>query len=161
RKGADLVLVMTAEEVVTSLADELSSYRDLPQSWYQIQTKYRDEPRPKAGLMRVREFTMKDSYSFDLDAAGLDKSFTAHHQAYTQIFERLAIPAIPVAASSGAMGGSGSTEFMCPSDIGEDDIVYSRECGYAANREKATSRLPAADPAADAARALAAPERFD
>jgi prolyl-tRNA synthetase len=161
RKGADLVLVMTAEEIVTTLADELSSYRELPQMWYQIHTKYRDEPRPKAGLMRVREFTMKDSYSFDLDAAGLDSSFDAHYEAYTRIFERLGIPAIPVAASSGAMGGSGSTEFMSPSEIGEDDIVYSRECGYAANREKATSRLPEADPAADAAKALAVPERFD
>jgi prolyl-tRNA synthetase len=161
RKGAELVLVMTAEEVVTTLAMELSSYRDLPQMWYQIQTKYRDEPRPKAGLMRVREFTMKDSYSFDLDAAGLDESFNAHHQAYTRIFERLGIPAIPVDASSGAMGGTGSTEFMCPSEIGEDDIVYSRECGYAANREKATSYLPEADLMADAALAKDAPEPFD
>jgi prolyl-tRNA synthetase len=161
RKAAELVLVMTAEEVVTTLAMELTSYRELPQMWYQVHTKYRDEPRPKAGLMRVREFTMKDSYSFDLDAAGLDKSFDAHYRAYTKIFERLGVPAIPVDASSGAMGGSGSTEFMCPSEIGEDDIVYSRECGYAANREKATSRLPESDPAADAARALAAPERFD
>jgi prolyl-tRNA synthetase len=163
RKDAELVLVMTAEEVVTSLATELSSYRDLPQMWYQINTKYRDEPRPKAGLMRVREFTMKDSYSFDLDPDGLDRSFDAHYQAYTRIFERLGVPAIPVDASSGAMGGTGSTEFMCPSEIGEDDIVYSpeSECGYAANREKATSRLPGADPAADAALALDAPERFD
>ena len=161
RKGADLVLVMTAEEVVTSLAAELSSYRQLPQSWYQIHTKYRDEPRPKAGLMRVREFTMKDSYSFDLDAEGLDKSFQAHRQAYIKIWERLGIPAIPVAASSGAMGGTGSTEFMCPSEIGEDDIVHCPSCGYAANREKATSRLPEADPEADAAEALDAPGRFD
>jgi prolyl-tRNA synthetase len=161
RKDAELVLVMTAEEVVTSLATELSSYRELPQIWYQIQTKYRDEPRPKAGLMRVREFTMKDSYSFDLDSDGLDRSFDAHHQAYTRIFERLGVPAIPVDASSGAMGGTGSTEFMCPSAIGEDDIVHSPECGYAANREKATSRLPQADSAADAALALDVPERFD
>jgi prolyl-tRNA synthetase len=161
RKGAELGLVMTAEEVVTSLAAELSSYRQLPQSWYQIHTKYRDEPRPKAGLMRLREFTMKDSYSFDVDAEGLDKSFDAHRQAYVRIFERLGIPAIPVAASSGAMGGTGSTEFMCPSEIGEDDIVHCPNCGYAANREKATSRLPAADPAADAAHAKDAPERFD
>ena len=161
RKGANLVLVMTAEEIVTTLASELTSYRELPQMWYQIHTKYRDEPRPKAGLMRVREFTMKDSYSFDLDAEGLDKSFDAHYLAYTRIFERLGIPAIPVDASSGAMGGSGSTEFMCRSDVGEDDIVYCRECGYAANREKATSRLPSVDPAADAALALDAPERFD
>jgi prolyl-tRNA synthetase len=161
RKDAELVLVMTAEEVVTSLAAELSSYRELPQMWYQIQTKYRDEPRPKAGLMRVREFTMKDSYSFDLDSAGLDTSFNAHYQAYTKIFERLGVPAIPVDASSGAMGGTGSTEFMCPSEIGEDDIVYCPACGYAANREKATTHLPEASPAADAALAKDAPERFD
>jgi prolyl-tRNA synthetase len=161
RKDAELVLVMTAEEVVTSLAGELSSYRQLPQMWYQIQTKYRDEPRPKAGLMRVREFTMKDSYSFDLDSEGLDKSFEAHYQAYTKIFERLGVPAIPVDASSGAMGGTGSTEFMCPSEIGEDDIVHCPACGYAANREKATTYLPEASPAADAALASGAPERFD
>jgi prolyl-tRNA synthetase len=161
RKGAELGLVMTAEEVVTSLAAELSSYRQLPQSWYQIHTKYRDEPRPKAGLMRTREFTMKDSYSFDVDAEGLDKSFSAHRQAYIKIWERLGIPAIPVAASSGAMGGTGSTEFMCPSEIGEDDIVHCTDCGYAANREKATSRLPEAEPAIDAAHVKDAPERFD
>src|SRR5258707_4161325 len=161
RKGQDMVLGMTHEEVVSTLATELSSYRDLPQLWYQFQTKFRDEPRPKAGLMRVREFTMKDSYSFDLDQAGLDKSFDLNHQAYTRVFERLSIPAIPVDASNGAMGGSGSTEFMWPAEIGEDDIVYSRECGYAANREKATSRLPQIDPSADAAAALPVPERFD
>jgi prolyl-tRNA synthetase len=161
RKSAELVLVMTAEEVVTSLATELSSYRDLPQMWYQIHTKYRDEPRPKAGLMRVREFTMKDSYSFDLDSDGLDKAFDAHYQAYTKIFERLGVPAIPVDASSGAMGGTGSTEFMCPSEIGEDDIVHCPSCGYAANREKATTHLPEASTAADAALAKDVPERFD
>jgi prolyl-tRNA synthetase len=161
RKDAELVLVMTAEEVVTSLATELSSYRELPQMWYQIQTKYRDEPRPKAGLMRVREFTMKDSYSFDLDSEGLDKSFDAHYQAYTKIFERLGVPAIPVDASSGAMGGTGSTEFMCPSQIGEDEIVHCPACGYAANREKATTHLPEASPAADAALARDVPERSD
>jgi len=161
RKDAELVLVMTAEEVVTSLATELSSYRDLPHMWYQINTKYRDEPRPKAGLMRVREFTMKDSYSFDLDSDGLDKAFDAHYQAYTKIFERLGVPAIPVDASSGAMGGTGSTEFMCPAEIGEDDIVHCPACGYAANREKATTHLPEASPAADAALARDVPERFD
>ena len=95
------------------------------------------------------------------DAAGLDRSFDAHYQAYTRIFDRLGIPAIPVDASSGAMGGSGSTEFMCPSEIGEDDIVHCRSCGYAANREKGTSSLPEISPAADAALALDAPERFD
>ncbi|MCW2934837.1 MAG: prolyl-tRNA synthetase, partial [Actinomycetia bacterium] len=161
RKGADLVLGMTAEEIVTTLAAELDSYRELPQAWYQIHTKYRDEPRPKAGLMRVREFTMKDSYSFDLDAAGLDKSFDAHFGAYVRIFERLGIPAIPVQASNGTMGGSDSVEFVCPSEVGEDDIVHCPACNYAANREKATTRRPEGDPAADAALALGAPARFD
>ena len=116
-------------------------------SWYQFQTKMRDEPRPKAGLMRTREFTMKDSYSFDLDAEGLDRSFEAHHRAYVRAFERIGIPAIPVEASNGAMGGSGSTEFVCPSETGEDDIVYCPECGYAANSEAAVSVLAAARPA--------------
>jgi len=161
RKGAALALGMTHEEVVTSLAAELSSYRELPQSWYQFQTKMRDEPRPKAGLMRTREFTMKDSYSFDLDAAGLDVSFDAHRTAYIRAFKRLGIPAIPVEASNGAMGGSGSTEFVCPAESGEDDIVYCPECGYAANSEAAVSALAPADPATDAARALESPERFD
>jgi len=161
RRGADLALGMTHEEIISTLATELESYRELPQLWYQFQTKLRDEPRPKAGLLRTREFTMKDSYSFDLDAAGLDKSFDAHRTAYLRAFERIGIPAIPVAASNGAMGGSGSTEFICPSDTGEDDIVHCPECGYAANSEAAVSALAAVDPAADAARALAAPQRFD
>jgi prolyl-tRNA synthetase len=161
RKGAELVLSMTSEEVITLLAGELSSYRELPQMWYQFQTKLRDEPRPKAGLMRTREFTMKDSYSFDLDTDGLDRSFDAHRGAYIRAYERLGIPAIPVEASNGAMGGSGSTEFICPSDTGEDDIAYSPECGYAANIEAAVSALAPVDPAADAAAARDAPERFD
>jgi len=161
RKGADLALGMTHEEVVSTLATELNSYKELPQMWYQFQTKLRDEPRPKAGLMRTREFTMKDSYSFDLDAAGLDKSFDAHHAAYVRAFTRIGIPAIPVEASNGSMGGSGSTEFVCPSETGEDDIVYSPECGYAANAEAAVSALLPIDPAADKARALDKPERFD
>jgi prolyl-tRNA synthetase len=161
RKGADMALGMTHEEIVSTLATELSSYRELPQMWYQFQTKLRDEARPKAGLMRTREFTMKDSYSFDLDAAGLDRSFEAHRGAYIRAFERLGIPAIPVAASNGTMGGSDSTEFVCPSDTGEDDIILCPDCGYAANREKATSTLVPVDPAADATRALDVPERFD
>jgi prolyl-tRNA synthetase len=161
RKGAALALGMTHEEVVSTLAAELNSYRELPQMWYQFQTKLRDEPRPKAGLMRTREFTMKDSYSFDLDAAGLDKSFSAHQAAYARAFERIGIPAIPVAASNGAMGGSGSTEFICPSETGEDDIIYSPECGYAANIEAAVSALEPVDAAADAAAGLDAPLRFD
>jgi prolyl-tRNA synthetase len=161
RKGADLALGMTHEEIVSTLATELSSYRELPQMWYQFQTKLRDEPRPKAGLMRTREFTMKDSYSFDLDAAGLDKSFSLHRDAYIRSFERLGIPAIPVNASNGSMGGSGSTEFVCPAETGEDDIVHCPECGYAANVEAAVSALAAVDAALDAATALDAPARFD
>ncbi|MET7299406.1 proline--tRNA ligase [Embleya sp. NPDC005575] len=157
RKGSDLALGMTHEEIFTTLAHELSSYRDLPQTWYQFQTKFRDEPRPKSGLIRVREFTMKDSYSFDLDAEGLDRSFEAHRQAYVRIFQRLGIPAIAVQASSGTMGGSGSTEFMCPSAAGEDLVVHCPKCDYAANVEKATSRLAAIEDGAG----LDAPERFD
>jgi prolyl-tRNA synthetase family II len=144
RKGAELVLAMTHEEVVTTLATELSSYRQLPQSWYHIQTKFRDEPRPRSGLIRTREFTMKDSYSFDVDDAGLDASFEAHRGAYQRIFARLGIPATGVEASSGIMGGSDSVEFVCPSDAGEDLIARcgDADCGYAANLEKATSALP-------------------
>ena len=144
RKGAELVLAMTHEEVVTTLATELSSYRQLPQSWYHIQTKFRDEPRPRSGLIRTREFTMKDSYSFDIDEAGLDASFEAHRGAYQRIFARLGIPATEVEASSGIMGGSDSVEFVCPSDAGEDLVARcgDADCGYAANLEKATSALP-------------------
>jgi prolyl-tRNA synthetase len=157
RKGAEMVLAMTNEEAFTGLAVELSSYRDLPQYWYQIQTKFRDEPRPKSGLLRVREFTMKDCYSFDLDEAGLDESFERHRGAYERIFARLGIPAIAVEASSGNMGGSDSIEFMCPADAGEDLVAHCGDCGYAANLEKATSALPPVEdePGPDA------PERLD
>ena len=141
RKDADVVLGMTHEEIFTTLAAELSSYRELPQFWYQFQLKFRDEPRPKSGLIRVREFTMKDSYSFDIDEAGLDKSFEAHRTAYQRIFARLGIPAIPVEASSGNMGGSDSVEFMCPTPAGEDLVARCLDCDYAANLEKATSAL--------------------
>jgi prolyl-tRNA synthetase family II len=148
RKGAELVLGMTHEEIVATLALELASYRELPQSWYQFQTKFRDEPRPRSGLIRVREFTMKDSYSFDVDQAGLDASFDAHRTAYERIFARLGIPAIPVEASNGTMGGTDSIEFMCPSSAGEDWVATCPNCGYGANLEKATSQLPAiSDPA--------------
>jgi prolyl-tRNA synthetase family II len=146
RKGTEMVLGMTHEEIFTTLATELSSYRELPQFWYQFQTKFRDEPRPKSGLIRVREFTMKDSYSFDIDEAGLDQSFEAHRGAYERIFARLGIPAIAVEASSGNMGGSDSVEFMCPTPAGEDLVATCPDCGYAANLEKATSALaPVAD----------------
>jgi len=145
RKGAENALGMTEEEVFAHLATEITSYKALPQIWYQIHTKFRDEPRPKSGLLRVREFTMKDAYSMDLDQAGLDVAFDAHHGAYLKIFERMGLPAVPVDASSGAMGGSGSTEFMVPSPAGEDDVVICPTGDYAANVERATSALPAVD----------------
>jgi prolyl-tRNA synthetase len=157
RKGAEVVLGMTHEEIFATIGTELSSYRDLPQFWYQFQTKFRDEPRPKGGLLRVREFTMKDSYSFDVDEAGLDKSFELHRGAYERIFARLGIPAIPVEASSGNMGGSDSVEFMCPAEAGEDIVVRCPDCDYAANLEKATSALP---PVTDES-GPAAPQRLD
>jgi prolyl-tRNA synthetase len=160
RRGQLTVLGMTHEEIFATLAIELASYRELPQFWYQFQTKFRDEPRPKSGLIRVREFTMKDSYSFDIDQAGLDVSFDAHRSAYERIFARLGIPAFGVEASNGTMGGSDSVEFMCPSRAGEDVVAKCPDCGYAANLEKATSALAAIeDLAADAA--PAAPVRLD
>jgi prolyl-tRNA synthetase family II len=160
RRGQLTVLGMTHEEIFATLAIELASYRELPQFWYQFQTKFRDEPRPKSGLIRVREFTMKDSYSFDLDEAGLDVSFDAHRGAYERIFARLGIPAFGVEASNGTMGGSDSVEFMCPSKAGEDVVAKCPDCGYAANLEKAISALaPIEDLAADAA--PAAPVRLD
>jgi len=144
RKGADLCLGFTHEEIMTTIArGELRSYKQLPQIWYQIQTKFRDEPRPKSGLLRVRQFIMKDSYSFDLDAAGLDRSFELHDQAYQAIFTRCGLNFVSVEADSGAMGGSQSQEFMVYTDAGEDLIASCRVCGYAANLEKATSRLDA------------------
>ena len=142
RKDADQVLALSNEEVIATVALELSSYRDLPQMWYQIQTKFRDEPRPKSGLLRVREFDMKDSYSIDIDDEGLNKSFNLHHQAYERIFVRLGLHAIPVEASSGAMGGSDSVEFMVESPAGEDDVAVCNSCEYSANVERATSMIP-------------------
>ena len=144
RKEADLVLGFTHEEVFSTLATEMKSYKELPQLWYQIQTKFRDEPRPKSGVLRVREFTMKDSYSFNIDQDGLDIQFEAHRQAYLNIFRRIGTNPIPVEASSGLMGGSGSVEFMVLSDAGEDFVVTC-ECGYAANLERARSALPAVE----------------
>jgi prolyl-tRNA synthetase len=142
RKGADLCLGMTHEEIMTSIArSELRSYKQLPQIWYQIQNKFRDEPRPKAGLLRVRQFTMKDSYSFDMDEAGLDVSFKKHDEVYRKIFTRCGLKFVVVEADSGAMGGSQSQEFMVYTEAGEDLIASCPVCGYAANLEKATSRL--------------------
>ena len=143
RKGADLCLGMTHEEVFTAIArGELRSYKQLPQVWYQIQVKFRDEPRPKSGLLRVRQFIMKDAYSFDVDQAGLDKAFENQREAYKRIFDRCGLQYTIVAASSGAMGGSASSEFMVKTDAGEDLIATCSNCDYAANIEKATSRLP-------------------
>ncbi|HKU22791.1 MAG TPA: proline--tRNA ligase [Terriglobales bacterium] len=142
RKGADLCLGFTEEEVMTEIArKELRSYKQLPQIWYQIQSKFRDEPRPKSGLLRVRQFTMKDSYSFDLDAAGLDLSYKKHYDTYCRIFDRCGLRYMAVEAHSGAMGGSQSHEFVVYTDAGEDLIVSCPKCRYAANLEKATSRL--------------------
>ena len=141
RKGAELCLAMTHEEVMTSIArSELRSYKQLPQIWYQIQTKFRDEPRPKSGLLRVRQFIMKDAYSFDIDAAGLDVSYDKHDAAYRAIFTRCGLEFVAVDADSGAMGGSQSQEFMVYTEAGED-LIASSSSGYAANLEKATSKL--------------------
>jgi prolyl-tRNA synthetase len=146
RKGADLCLGFTAEEIMTDIArKELRSYKQLPQIWYQIQSKFRDEPRPKSGLLRVRQFMMKDSYSFDIDAAGLDVSYQKHHDAYCRIFDRCGLKYMIVEADSGAMGGTQSHEFMVRTPAGEDLIVSCEKCNYAANMEKATSKLAAVE----------------
>ena len=145
RKGMEHCLGMTHEEVIALLAAEVFSYRDLPQIWYQIQTKFRDEPRPKAGVLRVREFTMKDSYSLDVDQAGLDIAFNLHYQAYVAIFRWCGLQALDVVASSGAMGGSESVEFMVASPAGEDWIVTCDGCDHRANLERAVSVIPPVD----------------
>ena len=151
RKGTDLCLGMTEEEVMTSIAlKELRSYKQLPQIWYQIAPKFRDEPRPRSGLLRVRQFMMKDSYSFDIDAAGLDVSYKKHYEAYCRIFDRSGLKYVVVEADSGAMGGKESHEFMVRTRAGEDQIVSCDGCNYAANMEKATSKLwPEEDLAAE------------
>src|SRR5262249_55312359 len=147
RKGAALCLAMTHEENMTEIArKELRSYKQLPQIWYQIQTKFRDEPRPKSGLLRVRQFIMKDSYSFDIDPAGLDVSYQKHRETYQRIFDRCGLNYLVIEAHSGAMGGSQSEEFMVYTPAGEDQVVSCANCKYAANLEKAASRL---DPVAD------------
>ena len=144
RKGADMCLGMTEEEVMTSIAlKELRSYKQLPQIWYQIAPKFRDEPRPRSGLLRVRQFMMKDAYSFDIDAAGLDVSYKKHYETYCRIFDRCGLKYMVVEADSGAMGGKESHEFMVRTPAGEDQIVSCDGCNYAANMEKATSKLEA------------------
>jgi prolyl-tRNA synthetase len=146
RKNGDYCLGMTHEEVITDIArNHLNSYKQLPQVWYQIQSKFRDEPRPKSGLLRVRQFTMKDAYSFDIDDPGLDKSFEDQRRAYCRIFERCGLQYVIVEADSGAMGGSASNEFMVYTEAGEDLVASCPKCGYAANTEKARSRISAID----------------
>jgi prolyl-tRNA synthetase len=143
RKGADLCLGMTHEEVFTDIArKELRSYKQLPQVWYQIQTKFRDEPRPKSGLLRVRQFTMKDAYTFDVDFAGLDKAFEDQRRAYCRIYDRCGLQYVIVDADPGAMGGTASNEFMVYTNAGEDMVASCAKCGYAANTEKAQSCIP-------------------
>ncbi len=140
RKEHRLVIGPTHEEVVTELVRRsVQSYRDLPQLPYQIQNKFRDEPRPRGGLLRVREFIMKDLYSFDVDEAGLDESYRKMVQAYKNIYTRCGLPALMVEADSGAIGGKASHEFMLITETGEDEIIYCANCGYAANTEKAIS----------------------
>jgi prolyl-tRNA synthetase len=144
RKGNDFLLAPTHEELFTLLVKDLySSYKDLPLWIYQIQTKFRDETRPRAGLLRGREFVMKDSYSFDVDDAGLDASYEAHRQAYIRIFDRLGLDHVIVSAMSGAMGGSRSEEFLTPAVNGEDTYVRCTNCDYAANTEAV--RIPVPD----------------
>jgi prolyl-tRNA synthetase len=148
RKERDMVLAMTHEEVVADLCKtEIRSYRQLPQLVYHIQTKFRDDPRPRAGLIRVREFTMKDSYSLDVDEAGLDAQYRAHYQAYFNIFNRCGVPTIAVGSDVGMMGGSAAHEFMYLTPVGEDTLVLCRNCGYAANRQIARFAKKAAAPA--------------
>ena len=156
RKGADLALGMTHEEIFAYHAAELRSYKSTPQIWFQFQSKFRDEARPKSGVLRVREFTMKDSYSFDVDQAGLDHSFDQHFEAYRRIFKRLCFEIVAVEASSGLMGGNQSIEFMLKSDAGEDWVAHCDQCGYAANLEKAQSLAPEVEDGPG----LPSPEKF-
>ena len=144
-KNRPLVLAPTHEEVICQIAaNHVKSYRDLPQIWYQIQTKFRNEPRPRSGVLRTRQFTMKDSYSLDVSAEGLDRSYDLHAEAYRKIYTRSGLKFFVVGASSGAMGGTGSQEFMVESESGEDTCAVCDGCGYAANLEVATSNVPGA-----------------
>jgi prolyl-tRNA synthetase len=147
RAGRDMVLAMTHEEVVADLLhDIVQSYRQLPLVLYHFQTKFRDEPRARGGLIRVREFVMKDSYSCDADEEGLDRSYERHHKAYERIFRRLGVDAIAVASDVGMMGGSGAHEFMVLNEHGEDTLVLCDACGYAANQQVAAVRKPEVEP---------------
>jgi len=142
RKGKDIALAPTHEEIISLLArDFIKSYKNLPQIWYQLQTKFRDEPRPRGGILRVREFIMKDSYSFDRDFEGLQASYNLHREAYSKIFKRCGLDFIIVEASSGLMGGKKSEEFMVLADTGEDSVVMCPSCGYYANTEVAEGKV--------------------
>ncbi len=143
RKNREYLLSPTHEEIISEIARKnIHSYKDLPQIWYQVQTKFRDEPRPRGGLLRVREFLMKDSYSLDATWEGLDKSYELHREAYIRIFKRCGLKFIHLKASSGLMGGSQSEEFAIISDAGEDEVVICENCGYSANVEVAISKVP-------------------
>ena len=143
RSGHDMVLAMTHEEVVTDLARrEIQSYRQLPQLIYHIQTKFRDDPRPRAGLIRVREFTMLDSYSLDRDLAGLDQQYQAHYEAYFRIYNRCGLPVRPVGSDTGMMGGLEAHEYMYLTPAGEDTLLFCQSCDYAANRQVAAFSKP-------------------
>ncbi|HSH14505.1 MAG TPA: proline--tRNA ligase, partial [Verrucomicrobiae bacterium] len=157
RAKKEWVLGPTHEEVITTLAaNEINSYRQLPRNFYQIQLKFRDEIRPRFGLMRAKEFIMKDAYSFDVNDEAAMVSYQKMYDAYTRIFARCGLQAFPVEADTGVIGGSHSHEFMVPAETGENDVVYCEACGYAANIEKATSGL-----AKTAPREMgAAPEKF-
>src|SRR5215213_8015675 len=147
RGERDMVLAMTHEEVVADLLrDVVKSYRQLPMIVYHFQTKFRDEPRSRGGLIRVREFVMKDSYSCDRDEAGLDAAYGAHHAAYERIFERFGLDAIVVGADVGIMGGTGAHEFMVLNDFGEDTLVLCDSCGFADNQQIAIVGKPDAEP---------------
>ena len=140
----DMVLAMTHEEVVSDLVRGLiRSYRQLPALIYHLQTKWRDDPRPRAGLIRVREFTMLDSYSLDADWAGLDAQYQAHYDAYFRIFNRCGVPAVAVLSDTGMMGGKMAHEYMYLSPIGEDTLLFCDSCGFSANRQVARARKPA------------------
>ena len=157
RRGRPMVIAPTHEEVITNVVKaNVQSYRDLPVILYQMQTKFRDEPRPRAGLVRVREFTMKDAYSFDADEAGLDASYQTMAQAYRNVFRRCRVPVLLAEADSGAIGGKDSHEFLLPTPSGEDTVITCPACGYTANAEKAAAVYPDVSPAP--APGLASPE---
>jgi prolyl-tRNA synthetase len=160
RGGRDMCLAMTHEETMTWLAaHDIRSYRELPQIWYQLQTKLRDEARPKSGVLRTREFTMKDSYSFDADEAGLDRSYQLHLDAYKKIYTRCGIRFHVVQSDTGMMGGSMAHEYMAPSPAGEDDVALCDGCGYAANTELALSVPKTTSASNDGYEEVATPER--